>query len=96
VNCKQGDMAEIISCMYPQNVGVIVTVKKFVGQIEGFDDIWDCLPAWPMVTHDAGTGRQVMLWEPSDGLVYIRDANLRPIRPEADPVTTDCDVGVEA
>ena len=92
-NCKQGDMARMIEAHFPENVGLIVTVLEPCAPREKYSLAWKCKPAWP-VRGTSWTNQSVVLY--GNYVAEIPDAWLRPIRPEADPVTTDVVAGVEA
>jgi len=97
VNCKQGDVARLIKAAFPENVGLIVEVLCAVPPIYWGEHgpEWVCKPAWPCAGEQVLCGLALSKDFNADE-IDIPDAWLRPIRPEADPVTTDCDVGVEA
>lgn len=93
MNVKQGDMARLVCASLPENIGLIVSVVAYRGAQYGHPHMWECKPAWP---------RRVTSWEKPGIYRYsateslVPDEWLRPIRPEADPVTTDVVAGVEA
>lgn len=81
MNVKQGDLAIMIrSKMYPEHVGLIVTVDKFIG---GVDALWGCSTSKPIRLRDMFTG----IWGQGFRLA-IPDANLKPVSglPDTDDV----------
>lgn len=95
MNCKPTDMARIVAADSPKLLNAIVYVARPASNqiLAHWGPLWWCKPAWAIKTFELGRGR--MSWSDGDELI-VPDCDLRPIRPEADPVTTDCDVGVEA
>ena len=86
MNCKPGDMAEIIkvNTIIPEALGTVVTVlaNGEMHPIHGW--LWDVKPAWPVVTiHHTKLVRD----DPSDAVALCPDAWLRPIRPPEVPQT---------
>lgn len=72
MNVKQGDMAIVIkSRMYPETLGLIVEVTKFLGED---DNLWGCVTQRPVRIKDKFTGE----WGKTHRLA-IPDAHLRPI-----------------
>ena len=92
-NFMPGDMARVIKDEFPENLGAIVEIlyEDVYDSYPG-ERCWTCKPVWPMLCTEEWIGRTCI----ESQEVGFPDAWLRPIRPEADPVTTDCDVGVEA
>lgn len=78
MNCKPGDLAVIVRCDYPENVGRFVRV---VCRADGSEfawyegEEWECEPATPVIGLNAD-GAKTWGLEP----VCLFDAHLRPIR----------------
>ena len=86
MNCQKGDMARMIKATFPENVGLIVTVIEETTPVGDSGHLWMCKPAWPSITTDWFDSSKRYV---SAGLTALPDAWLRPIRPDAEPVTTD-------
>lgn len=86
MNCKPGDMAEVIGCnpLIPEVTGTIVTVLRSAGVEPLYGPEWWCMPAWPIRAMRGTATTKPMLGE-----IIFPDSELRPIRPPETPVTTD-------
>ena len=98
MNVKQGDIARVVGADFERDDGLIVEVIK-LAPAHFWDDgpEWECKPCYPCIGHEYNVlldtvGEEELSMDNTD----IPDAWLRPIRPEADPVTTDVVAGVEA
>jgi hypothetical protein len=81
MNVKQGDLAITVNTKLPENIGKVVSVVKFLGDIFGVKDVW--LVDFNKPTNvDAGSG--IIL----SNIAHVRDAWLRPISgiPDADHI----------
>lgn len=90
MNCKPDELAIFVRSECG-NEGKIVRCIRLATPAELRSDfIVDWVgPVWVVDS-------PVCLTAGRERLPYAHDVNLRPIRPEADPVTTDCVAGVEA
>ena len=84
MNCKPGDMAEIVKVGSgaESNIGTIVTVVAYSHNHPLLGCVWQVKPAWPICQY-ATTSIQRDVF--SAKVAICADASLRPIRPEEDP-----------
>ena len=84
MNCKAGDMAEIIrSDFFPENKGAIVQVSDVGETRTPWGWLWEVKPAWPLKS--IGDSSRKVFFDAAP--VFFPDAWLRPIRPPETPVT---------
>lgn len=90
MNCKEGDLAIVVSAKNPENLGRIVTCRKFLGYTTNVPTqcggtIWMTTPRMDMWEVE-GT----ILWGSTNALTgkkkyfelpYVYDSHLRPITP---------------
>lgn len=88
MNVKVGDLAIMIkSARYPQHIGMIVEVVKFLGES---DNLWGCHTSKPLMTRDKFTGEMG-----GSHKFAIPDANLRPVSGLDDPDSEVTDKPIE-
>ena len=93
MNCQKGEWAYVVrDDKFPECIGMPVEIIEAYGVDDDGDFCWVCKPAYPCRGYSPD-GRTIVF--NSEDTEYP-DAWLRPIRPEADPVTTDVVAGVEA
>lgn len=82
-NCKVDDMA--VKVAGKDHVGLVVKIIRVSEHWTQFDGClcWMCKCAWPVMVTEGGVIKGFY------GEVAIKDAQLRPIRPPEQPVTTD-------
>ena len=92
MNCKPGQMCEVLCSRVKENKGLIVEVIRVNPSQYGYGVEWYCKPAWPIFAVDP-YGK---LWPRNGDLSSAPDKWLRPILPPQEPQTIAHDDEVTA